>query len=59
MTGADLKSVRQQLGLTQAGLARALDIPVNTIARWERGEVPIRHARVLRLALERLLSDHA
>jgi hypothetical protein len=31
-----------------------LDVPVNTLARWERGEVAIRHPRILSLALHGL-----
>lgn len=54
MDGAELRSRRGGLGLSQLQLAEALDVPANTIARWERGEVPIRHPRILRLALERL-----
>ena len=33
-----LRERRQQLGLTQAGLASALGVAANTVARWERGE---------------------
>ena len=33
-----LKQVRDKLGLSQAKLAARLDLPVNTISRWERGE---------------------
>ncbi len=32
-----LKSLRENLHLTQADLAALLDMPVNTISRWERG----------------------
>ena len=54
MTGDEIRNVRNQLGLTQAELAALLEVPVNTLARWERSEVVIRHPRILRLALERL-----
>jgi len=40
--------------LTQAQLAELLQIPVNTIARWERGELSIEKPEVLRLAIEHL-----
>ena len=33
-----LKQVRDKLSLSQAKLAARLDLPVNTISRWERGE---------------------
>ena len=33
-----LKQVRDRLSLSQAQLAKMLDLPVNTISRWERGE---------------------
>ena len=33
-----LKRVRDRLGLSQAKLAERLDLPVNTVSRWERGE---------------------
>lgn len=32
-----LENIRKQLGLTQAKLAEFLDIPVNTVSRWETG----------------------
>ena len=32
-----LDSLRKQLGLTQAALAEQLDVPVNTVSRWETG----------------------
>jgi transcriptional regulator with XRE-family HTH domain len=40
MTGQELRIRRQELGLTQEGLAKELDVTANTVARWERGEVP-------------------
>lgn len=54
MTPDDLKAWREQAGLSQSGLARLLDVPPNTVARWERGATTIRHPHLLRLALERL-----
>ena len=54
MTGPDLRAARQELGLSQAELAALLDVPVNTVARWERGVVTVRHPRVLLLALTEL-----
>lgn len=54
LTGAGLAAVRHKLGLSQSQLADLLGIPVNTLARWERGDVTIRHPRILSLALEAL-----
>lgn len=54
MTPDDLRAFRNKLGLSQAGLARALDVDVMTISRWERGAMAIQHPTILRLALERL-----
>ena len=49
MDGSELRSLRSRLGLTQAKLAQAVEVTPNTIARWERGEVPIPSHMVLRL----------
>jgi transcriptional regulator with XRE-family HTH domain len=38
MTPDTLKSARQQLGLTQAGLAALMKNDARTIRRWESGE---------------------
>ena len=54
MTGADLRTLRKQLGLSQRELARLLHVPQPTIANWERGNFPIQHGRILELALKRL-----
>lgn len=51
MTGEELRREREALGMTQAELGAALDVPGNTISRWERGTVPILRPRMLRLAL--------
>ena len=54
MSGTELRTVRNKLGLSQAGLARALGVDVMTVSRWERGAMAIQHPTILRLALERL-----
>lgn len=54
VTGDDFKVRRTTLGLSQGGLARAFEVPVNTVARWERGELVIRHAAIMALAFEAL-----
>lgn len=53
--GADLKAFRERLGLTQEQLGDLIDIPRNTIARWEREELPIAKMRQLELALSAIL----
>lgn len=52
--GADLREYRERLGMTQEELADKLEIPRNTIARWERGELAIEKTRLLELALSAL-----
>jgi DNA-binding transcriptional regulator YiaG len=52
MTGEDLKSWREQWGITQAELARLLGTYQETISRWERGVRGI--PSYLALALEAL-----
>lgn len=42
MTGNELRKRRARMGLTQAQLAAHLGVDPNTVARWERGELPIR-----------------
>jgi transcriptional regulator with XRE-family HTH domain len=38
---SDLRRRRAALGLTQLSLARRLGVAANTVARWERGELPV------------------
>jgi predicted ATPase/DNA-binding CsgD family transcriptional regulator/transcriptional regulator with XRE-family HTH domain len=54
LTPPELGARRRALGLTQAGMGTALGVTANTVARWERGEQPIRIPELVRLALERL-----
>ena len=54
MTGDDLRQWRIQHRMSQTQLARALDVPKDTISRWERDALGIRHGRVLELALHAL-----
>lgn len=51
MTGEEVRRIRRQLGLTQAALAERLGVAANTVARWERDELPVREplARLIRL----------
>jgi transcriptional regulator with XRE-family HTH domain len=46
-----LRERRKSLGLTQAALSILLDVSRNTVARWERGEVPILHPGMIERAL--------
>lgn len=58
MTGNELRQIRTgQLAMSQRDLAAELDLPQNTLARWERGEIAIQHPRMLRLALETILRE--
>src|SRR5262245_49744054 len=54
MDNAALREWRLTHGLSQDELANLLDVPTNTLARWERGELAIRHPRILALALHAL-----
>jgi|SoiMethySBSTD1v2_1073268.scaffolds.fasta_scaffold5660373_2 putative transcriptional regulator len=51
MTGAELRRLRKQMGLTQAALATRVGVSSNSIARYERGEVKINEplARLVRV----------
>lgn len=53
--GAWLRAQRLRLGLTQAELARRLNLAPNHVARLERGEVPLQHQT--RLAVEYLMAS--
>lgn len=53
MTPADIRAWREERGLSQADLARALGVTQATVSRWETGERPP-PLPMLRLALERL-----
>jgi predicted ATPase/DNA-binding CsgD family transcriptional regulator/DNA-binding XRE family transcriptional regulator len=54
MTPVELRAERRALGLTQAELARELGVATNTVARWERAEMPIGNPELVQLALQRL-----
>jgi len=42
MTGTELRRLRTAAGLSQRALAAQMGVHWNTLARWERGELPIR-----------------
>jgi transcriptional regulator with XRE-family HTH domain len=50
MDGESLKKRREDLEMSQAQLAKTLEVDVTTISRWERGERSI--PAYLKLALE-------
>ncbi len=41
MDGDEVRWLRKRLKLTQAQLADRMGVTVTTLARWERGEVPV------------------
>ncbi len=45
-----LRAARQAVGLSRALVARALQIPVSRLGRWERGQTRVPLSAVLRLA---------
>jgi len=51
VTAEELKTIRDQLGLTQGELAEKLGVARNTITRWEMGirHIPEPVARLVRL----------
>lgn len=57
MEPAELRGRRRELQLTQSQLGRALGVSANTIARWERGDLHIRHAEMVAAALDNLDSQ--
>ncbi len=54
MDERELRRRRLTLGLNQSQLARTLGVSVQTIFRWEKGELGIRHPVILALALDAL-----
>ena len=50
--GKVLRRLRRGCGLTQTDLARRLGVHWNTLARWERDEVPIRPAMAQLITLQ-------
>ena len=53
MDGQTFRELRLKLAYSQAELAREIGVSANTVARWERGELPVNRpaARVLELLL--------
>ena len=44
LRGAEIRSLRKRLGMTQEELAKLLGVTANTVARWERGELGLSHS---------------
>jgi DNA-binding transcriptional regulator YiaG len=53
--GSEIRFARKALGLTQARLAKLLEVAPETVSRWETGAEPI--SRVSRLALLAVVRD--
>ncbi len=54
MTGEELKDARTRLGLSQEALARALELSVTSVNRYERGRQAI--PRVVELAVVQVVA---
>ena len=50
MEGDQLRLKRERLGMTQTELGKALDITLQSISRYERGEVAI--PKIIELAMQ-------
>ena len=59
MTAQQLKQARQQLGLTQAAMAKAMGIGTRKWERWEGGHSPIspEGARLVEMLLKHGVVD--
>lgn len=58
MSGKELRFLRTEMGLTQAGLATVVGVAPLTLGRWERDENPMDQSAetlIRKLAIERLL----
>jgi len=56
MTNLELRALRRQLRMTQREVAEALDVTVNTVARWEQGVHGV--SRLAARALSLLAKEH-
>lgn len=54
LIAAYIRGWRVAMEWSQQRLAERLGVTVNTLARWERGDLTVRHQPMLALALERL-----
>ena len=55
MTGPEVKTLRQNLGMTQEDLAHELGVTVSTVNRWENGHT--RPSRLATAGLDRLATE--
>src|SRR5207237_7748313 len=54
-----LRERRLALRLSQAELSRVFGVTRNSVARWERGDLPIRHRELVALALDNLANQRS
>jgi DNA-binding transcriptional regulator YiaG len=54
--GKELQRIRKQLAVTQTLLAKQLGVTANTVARWERDEMPI--PKIAEVALKYIVEKH-
>ena len=59
ITGAEIRRIRQRLGLTQEAFGRLVGVHFVTVSRWERGALGVREsaARLIRLLAVQEHSD--
>ncbi len=57
MEGGDFRKIRKQLDLTQAEFAELIGVKPNTLARWERGVLPI--SKTIALLAQLLEQQHS
>jgi DNA-binding XRE family transcriptional regulator len=55
MNGADLKQLRDALGMTQEALARRLGVDRVTVVRYEKGQLQI--TQTVELALKQIQTE--
>lgn len=61
ISGAELRFLRTEMGLTQAELAKIVHADKQTIGRWERGEFQMEGSSetvIRRLAIEKLVIEY-
>ena len=58
MTGKQLRKFRHSLNFRLEDLAYVLDVSLDTISRWERDLVGIRHPSWLAITLEDILTNY-
>jgi DNA-binding XRE family transcriptional regulator len=56
VSGDELRDLRYSMGFTQESFAARLGVSRNTVARWERGVLPMR--RATQLAVDHIRREH-